>query len=112
MDLDTYEAVCKERFQSQNEQLKRIEEIAVDNAKILNNGLKDRMKAVEAVVKELDAKIDRYLRPQPWWQKLLLKWGGTVVILLSFILLSALALKLLPMEYVNRIITIGEQVVQ
>ena len=96
-DLEMYESVCKPRFDSQQKQLDRLEGIANENHAILKNGLKGKMASIEAL-------IEKVMTPAPWWQKFLLKYAGTVIIIGSFILGIWLALRLLPEDVVVGII--------
>ena len=93
VDMDCYNSVCNARFNSQQEQLDRIESITIDNAKILNNGLKDRL-----------AKIEEALRAESPWLKVLYKVFIPLFRGAAFIGGLAVLLRLLPMDVVVRLL--------
>lgn len=86
---DTVVALYEARFERNEQQLDRIEKKVGENTAILKNGLKDRMFSLEKIVEDA-------LKPQPWWQKFLLKTGGTAVIISLFVGGIYLILRVMP----------------
>ena len=96
-----------------HEELKKISIIAEDNARILKNGIGDRVSKLEKgladlikIVTELRIAVE-HLRPRPEIssiKKFLFKWGGTFIILLMFIGLLWLAFNVLPEPAALRIL--------
>ena len=85
-------------------ELAKIHALADSNARVLTNGIVDRIDRVEAAVEKLYDLVIEALKPPPTpspYKKFLFKWGGTFVILVMFIGVLWLAYLLLPKEVAN-----------
>ena len=104
------------RLSEQEKTLRRLEDIATENSKVLHNGLKERMAKVEIEVEKLsDAvvkAIQDALTPPPWWQKFLLKTGGTFLIVFTFVGAMLLLAKALPVEVLATIIQTAAEIIK
>ena len=86
------------------QELAELHALAESNARILTNGIVDRIDRVEASVEKLYDLVIEALKPPPApspYRKFLFKWGGTFVILTMFIGVLWLAYLLLPKEVAN-----------
>tara|TARA_Y100000310_G_C20672933_1_gene811284 strand:- start:1056 stop:1388 length:333 start_codon:yes stop_codon:yes gene_type:complete len=96
-----------------HEELKKISNISEDNARILKNGIGDRVSKLEKgladlikIVTELRIAVEQ-IKPQPdqpAWKKFIWKWFGTFIILAMFIGLLWLAFNVLPEPAALRIL--------
>ena len=88
------------------QELTKLRAIADSNARVLTNGLVDRIDKVEESIEKVYDLVIEALKPKPApspYKKFLFKWGGTFVILLMFIGVLWLAYLLLPKEVANSI---------
>jgi hypothetical protein len=88
------------------QELSKLHALAERNARILSNGIVDRIDKIEVSVEKLYDLMIEALKPKPApspYKKFLFKWGGTFVILLMFIGVLWVAYLLLPKEVANGI---------
>ena len=85
-------------------ELAKLHTLAESTARILTNGIVDRIDKIETSVEKLYDLVIEALKPKPSpspYKKFLFKWGGTFVILVMFIGVLWLAYLLLPKEVAN-----------
>jgi len=88
-------------------ELEKLSIVAEDNARILKNGLRDRVSKIETSIHELTKVVVEAMKPAAAvspWKKFAFKWLGTFIILTMFLGLMWVTFQILPASAASSIL--------